>query len=477
MRKTKPFTKLFTIYFISVNALTVAVFIVLGLGIIDHFFSYYVDKIHEETQHMLVMQVATHYKMYKTWEGYDGAETGATAKLSGDYFTITDLQEREIYSSEKGVERCCTNTNHMYTRVSLPIVVDGTKVGMLTAGYFTNHITSPEADAFRRSGVFLVVLSIVCISLAGAAVSMLFFYRLSKPIREIADAAKEISKGHLQTRIDVKSNVSEMHETADAINALSTSLLNQEKFRQRLIIELSHELRTPLQILLNQVEAVLDGIHKADTARLESMHAEIARTAELLNELEDRLMYENDAFDINIALVNISDIARNVALGYEGSFARKNLAFTCDIDVEVMAEVDSVRFAQVLINVLSNALKYTAAGRVAFSLNRKGRTVEVVVEDTGEGMDPEMTSSVLHRSAYTNDGRPRPPHNPPDRSGQGRDTSPDTSAQTFKAGGSRGVGLYITRLIVDKHGWSFTVNSQPGKGTRVVIILKQAGPV
>ena len=113
-----------------------------------------------------------HYKMYGSWNGYDGSETGAAAKLSGDYFTITDLAGNTVYTSEKGVERCCANPNHKYTRVRLPITVDGKTVGELTAGYFSNHISSPEADAFRGGGIWLVVLSIICISVVGAAISM-----------------------------------------------------------------------------------------------------------------------------------------------------------------------------------------------------------------------------------------------------------------------------------------------------------------
>jgi signal transduction histidine kinase len=444
MRKNRPFAWLFTMYFVAVTAITVTVFIVLGLNVIDRFFTYYVDKIHEETQHMLVMQAATHYKMYKTWDGYDGAETGAIAKLSGDYFTITDLQGREVYNGEKSVERCCANPNHVYTRVKFPVFVDGNKVGELTAGYFTNHISSPEADAFRGSGVSLVVLSILCISLIGAAISLLFFYRLSKPIREIASAAGAISRGHLQTRINIRSNVLELHEIADSINALGTSLLNQEKFRQRLIVELSHELRTPLQILLNQIETMLDGIHKADTPRLESMHAEISRTAELLNELEDRLIYENDTFDLNIAPVDISEIARKVAVGHEGGFAQKNLDFSYTVEPGIVIKADSLRFAQVLINILSNALKYTAAGSVMFTLIRTAHCIEIAVKDTGEGMKPEILDNILNRSG-----------------------------QAFKAVNSKGVGLYITKLIVDKHDWDFAVAGRQDGGTCVTIRIQQ----
>ena len=442
MRKKWPFTRLFAVSFAVITLVTVTVFIFFGLRIIDRFFSYYVDKVHEETQHMLVMQAASHYKMFGTWNGYDGTETGEIAKLSGDYFTITDNQGNTVYTSEKGVERCCANPNHVYTNVKYPILVDGKRVGELSAGYFTNHITSPEADAFRGSGVSLVVLAIICISLCGALVSILFFYRLSRPVRDIAATAKEISRGHLQSRVVIQSSVAEMHEIADSINTLGTSLLNQEKFRQQLIVDLSHELRTPLQILLNQIEAILDGIHKADAPCLEAMHAEITRTSELLNELEDRLIYENDTFELNITPTDISEVARKVALGHEGGFAQKGLAFTSEIEPEIVIPADSIRFAQVLINLLSNALKYTAEGYVSLSLQKAGDMVELLVADSGEGMAPDVVENISKRSA-----------------------------QAFKAVNSKGVGLYIAKLIINKHGWQLHIDSANNTGTRVRILM------
>ena len=255
-------------------------------------------------------------------------------------------------------------------------------------------------------------------------------------------AAKDISTGHLQTRIAIKGNVAEMHEIADSINALGESLLNQEKFRQELIVSLSHELRTPLQILLSQLEAMLDGIYEADRERLEAMRAEVARTGELLNELEDRLIYENAAFDLNITQVNVSDLAHRVAIGHEGGFAQKKLDFIYNIEPDVIIEADSVRLAQVLINLLSNSIKYTQAGGASLSLKREGRNVVIEITDSGEGMDEETAKNIINRSS-----------------------------QAFKAVNSKGVGLYIAKLIVDKHGWALDIESHKGRGTTVRIIM------
>lgn len=88
LTKKRPFIRLFTFYFTVINIVTTALFIFFGLQIIDRFFSYYVDKLHQETQNMLVMQAAGHYKMFNSWANYDGRDIGAVAKISGDFWFI-----------------------------------------------------------------------------------------------------------------------------------------------------------------------------------------------------------------------------------------------------------------------------------------------------------------------------------------------------------------------------------------------------
>ena len=443
MMKNRKFAWLFSWYFIFITIITTVIFISIGVKITNRFFSYYVDKMHEETQQMLVMKVAMHYMIFQTWDGYDAEKIGEAAELSGDYFTLKDMQGQVIYTSEEGVEKCCADDDYEYTQTELPVMVHGDQVALITAGYFRNHIPFLEAQIFRSSGIFLIFLSVICISVTGGLISILFFYRLSKPIQRIAAVAQQISTGYLQNRIDIKSNVSEMHEIADAINVLGQSLQNQEKFREQLITELSHELRTPLQILLNQIEAMLDGIYEADESRLESMHSEITRISELLNELEDRLIYENDVFDLNISKHNVSELVRKIAVGYEGGFAQKKLEFSYEVEPSVFAEVDATRFAQVLINLLSNALKYTHVGSVKLTLRKLQNSIELKVIDTGIGIDESIIRNIDIRRSV-----------PPSRLAD-----------------SRGVGLYIAKLIIDKHKWHLHINSTKDTGTQITILI------
>lgn len=440
--KGKPFIKLFMFYYITVTLLTVIVFIFAGLEIMDRFFSRYVDAIHAETQHMLATKVSMHYMMYHSWDGYDGTETGESAKISGDYFTLKDNSGKVIYTTEDSVERFGVNKNHVYTNVSLPVKVDGQVVGTLIAGYFANHVTSPEEQAFRESGAFLIILSVIAISVIGAFISLLFFYRLSKPVNSIAKVARDISRGELSSRIYIKSNVREMNQIAASINTLGKSLLNQEKFRRELTVELSHELRTPLQILLSQVEAIIDGIYVADEERMASMHDEISRLAQLLDELEDRLMYDNDKFDIVISPVDISEITKKLCIGYQGSMAIKGLTLCCDIENGLTYKLDKTRYSQMVVNILSNSLKYTEHGSVSVSLKRIGKEIKLQIADNGKGIEPDELQNVFERFYHSD---------------------------MYKS--SRGVGLYLVKLIAAKHGWLLNIISRKSEGTVFEIIL------
>ena len=127
---------------------------------------------------------------------------------------------------------------------------------------------------------------------------------------------------------------------------------------------------------------------------------------------------------------------------HEGGFAQKGLAFTSEIEPEIVIPADSIRFAQVLINLLSNALKYTAEGYVSLSLQKAGDMVELLVADSGEGMAPDVVENISKRSA-----------------------------QAFKAVNSKGVGLYIAKLIINKHGWQLHIDSANNTGTRVRILM------
>ncbi len=442
MAKNKPFIHLFLFYFTAVTLFTVIVFILAGLKIMDRSFLRYSDMIHAETQQVLLAKVSMYYMMNNTWEGFGGKELGEAAAKGGDYFTVKDVYGSVVYSSEELADREMIESRHAYTQTEMPVRVDGTLVGTFTGGYFANFATSSEEEAFRKGSIFLVILSVFAISFIGATVSVLFFYRLSKPVDSIAKTAEDMSKGDLESRIVIKSNVKEMNQIAGSINYLGESLLNQEKYRRELTRELSHELRTPLQILLNQTEAILDGIYPADEERMEAMHTEVTRLTHLIGELEDRLMYDSDTFDIVIAPVDLSMITKKLCVGYQGSAAKKGLIFNCDIEPGITHRVDKARYAQAVVNILSNAMKYTDSGSVSLSLKRADGDIRLSVTDTGEGVEERDMDKIFERFYHSD--------------------SP-------KAG--RGVGLYLVKQIADRHGWVVRVESKRGAGTEVEIMI------
>ncbi len=443
MPSDKTFIHLFASYYVTAAFIIIVLFIFITLKIMDGVFSYYSDTIHNETRQMLVDKVSMYYSLYHTWDGYDGTETGESAAVSGDYFTLEDNRGEIVYSTEDPETVCCDDERHKYVAVKEIINVGGEFVGIITVGYFSGHITSIGEEALRKNGISKVILAIIVINVLFAAVTLLFFYRLSKPLKPIVDTASDISHGDFCSRIKVDGKIREMNMIAASINSLGDSLLKQESFRRELTSILSHELRTPLHILLSQSEAILDGIYAPDKERMEAMRAEICRIVSLLDELEDRLMYYTENFAVVVERADVSELVKKIAIGYEGVFAKKGLYFKREIENGIFLKLDRSRFSQVLVNILSNSIKYTPSGGVTLTLKKRGDGKAVLsVEDTGEGIDDGYMKYIFNCFYHSGE-------------------YPE----------SRGVGLYIVRQIVEKHGWELNVKSEKGKGTLVEVVM------
>lgn len=444
--KRPNFSFLFGTVFIVITAITSLLFITLGSVAIHRLFSYYVDKLHAETHKMLVMQIEMQFEKGRGFNAKYLAELGESSKVLGDYFTVTDLNGQTIYSNENAVTKCCPDPSHTYTHMQFPLHDRGKLVGYMQAGYFKNHLPSSETEAFYQSAIVMMVIAILAIMISSAILVLAVLRYLSGPIYQLENATKRLARGHWQYRVHVDSSTQELQDMAQSINVLAESLEHQEQFRQRLVIELSHELRTPLQILMAEIEGLQDGIHEMTPEHLLSMHAEVERLSRLIKELENRLIYETGTFDIFLEQVNVSELVARLVLGFEVSFVQKGLALEVNIEPDCFVMADSVRLAQAVINFLSNALKYTDTGRVTVRLTRRGKEKLLLsIRDTGPGIPPEVIEHVTERTR-----------------------------QPFKNPESRGVGLYIAALIIQKHRWQLQFEC-PKEGGTVVNIEMEVG--
>jgi signal transduction histidine kinase len=242
------------------------------------------------------------------------------------------------------------------------------------------------------------------------------------------------------------------------VNELSRALGEQEAIRKRLTTDMAHELRTPLATLQSHLEALIDGVWKPDTARLAGLHEEILRINRLVADLEKLAHVEGDAGGLNCGAMDIRTLVEGIVRNHEPQFREKGVALRLTSaagdsrgDGSTLA-VDADKLSQAVINLLSNALKYTpSGGAVTVDVCSKPSGTEIRVADTGVGIIAKDIPRVFERFYRADNSRSR-------------------------ATGGAGIGLSIAKAIVEAHGGTISAASQPGRGSEFLISLPAISP-
>jgi two-component system OmpR family sensor kinase len=264
---------------------------------------------------------------------------------------------------------------------------------------------------------------------------------LVRPLRRLTAAAEGIARGDLSQRVPVTSK-DEVGELAATFNHMAAELERAEQLRRNMTADVAHELRTPLSVVRGKLEGMLDEVYPATPEHLQP----VLEATELLTVLvEDlRLLAQAEAGQLALEkrAIDVGDLLRDAQVNFEPQASDRGVTLELDLPSDlpkVMA--DWHRIAQVLGNLLTNALRHTPeGGRVTLSAARVEGTVKVTVTDTGAGVPPEDLPYVFERFWRGEKSRSR------------------------VVGGS-GLGLAIARQLVELHGGAIGVGSTPGKGS------------
>ena len=273
-----------------------------------------------------------------------------------------------------------------------------------------------------------------------------------RPLNQIAATASRIARAEdLDQRIEGAYPDDEVGQLADTFNEMMGRLQDLFNTQQRLVADVSHELRTPLATIQGNVDLLRRGAGRDPIMLRESLEAidqEGARMSRLVRDL--LLLAEADAgVQLTLKTVELDtlllEVYREAQLMAEG---RVKVRLGHEDQAQVQGDAD--RLKQLLLNLLSNAIAYTPPdGVVTLSLHRRpDGWVRVTVADTGIGIAPQDLPHIFDRFWRV------------DR------------ARTRAAGGS-GLGLSIAKSIVEAHGGSISVDSEPGKGSTFVVLLPQ----
>lgn len=301
--------------------------------------------------------------------------------------------------------------------------------------------------------IYVTIWMSVILALVLSSVIMYYFARkiLIKPLEEINNAAKRLSRGDVEKRVNIESD-DEIGELGESFNMMAASLEAVDIKRRDFISNVSHELRSPITSIKGFISGILDGVIPKDKENyyLNVVNEEVSRLSRLVNDLLDISSMESGKFKLKTVRVDINQIITLCILNLESKIKSKMM------NVEIVfhdkyeyAIGDRDRLIQVVTNLIENAIKYgSEKGEIKIDTYTKGDKVYVNVFNSGPNLSKEELSSIWDRF-YKSD-----------------------KSRTNKI--STGLGLSIVRLIITQHGQDVWANNIESKGVNFTFTLEKA---
>lgn len=293
-------------------------------------------------------------------------------------------------------------------------------------------------SAFNRALLWTALIS----GAAAAAAATIAAVRVLRPLEQVRQVARRLATGSYHERVPVPAE-EELAALATDVNTLAQALEETEQRRLLLISEVAHELRTPVATLKGYLEGLLDGVFEPDPETVAAAVREANRMERLASDLSALSRAEEGQVDLRLEPADLGQLAAEVAGRLRPQFDDQDVRLQVDTGPPLHVHVDRDRMAQVLTNLVGNALSYTPpGGQVTVRPSLEGDRARIEVSDTGRGLTAEQVDMVFERFYRV------------DRS----------------AVGGTGIGLTIARSLARLHGGDITVSS-PGLGEGSTFVL------
>jgi len=315
------------------------------------------------------------------------------------------------------------------------------------------HVMNQLREMALPLFIFVVVVSL--------SIAFFFSYYLSRPIVRISQASSKMKQLKLSERIQIKrqdeigdlaTHLNDMayqlqrtmENLTEANQKLQSEMLKEkerEKQRKDFFMAVSHELKTPLTILKTQLSGMIEqmGIYQDREQYLRKSHGTTELMSDMVANLLKILHLNSDEIRLNLEVACIGTLVEKICVQYESFATEKSISLTHYLEPHLMAQIDKVHFSTVVSNIISNAIRHTPAGHlVDIQLTKEGNTCVLTVENYGIHLPNEVLGQLFEPFYRTDKSRSR------------------------YTGGS-GLGLYITKNILELHGFSYElVNSSNG---------------
>ncbi len=299
--------------------------------------------------------------------------------------------------------------------------------------------SSPETT-FLTSVNRSLWLAVLIAGLTALLLALVFASTILKPLHTLKAVAHRMEQGDLSQRAAIKAR-GEIGALARAFNAMADSLSRAERLRRNLVSDVAHELRNPLMNMRGTLELLQDQVLEPTPETLASLYEETALLSRLVADLQDLSLAEAGQLRLTRQPVRLAEVVSQATHMVQPALAQKHLALHVHIPPDPpYVDADPERVAQILRNLLSNAITHTPGqGEISITASLVEALVKISVRDSGVGIAPEHLPNLFERFYRADASRAR-------------------------ATGGTGLGLAIVKQLVEAHDGQITVESQPGKG-------------
>jgi signal transduction histidine kinase len=366
--------------------------------------------------------------------------------------TLADAGGRVVYDGPDGQSGRRLTAGERAAAQDL--LVENEVVGRLVISRpVQSAILGPLEQMFVKRLRWLLVAGALLAGALGVILGLAFSRNLTAPLQRLATAARAVANRDFSRRVEVEGSA-EVAEVAQAFNEMTAALAEAERQRQNMVADVAHELRTPLSVLQGNLRAILDEVYPLDKAEISRLYDETRLLGRLVGDLRELALADAGQLRLNLGPIDAARVIHSTVenLGLVAEAQEVALAAEVPDDLPVV-QADPDRLAQVLRNLLVNALRHTPpGGSVSVAASSREEALEIMVADTGEGIAPEDLPRIFDRFWRADLSRAR---------------------DNRWAGGS-GLGLSVAQSLVAAQGGRIWAESTPGAGTTLRFTLPLA---
>jgi signal transduction histidine kinase len=320
-------------------------------------------------------------------------------------------------------------------------------VGYLTVGFYGPYSFDDNEllliKALNKSFLLIGMLFLIISCILGSIIAK----KVTDPVLGVINVTRKITDKEYGVQTQEISRTKEMANLIAAINQMSLALEQGEKQKKQITADVAHELRTPLCNLQSHMEAMIDGIWEPTSARLVSCHAEILRLNKIIDQLQELYLLENMKNIIVTEKFDFQELCKDLIAEFELMAQSKEVQLIMQVPSNAPVYADYNRIKQCMINLISNAITYIPVdGNVILGYKQKNNHTILSIIDNGPGIPEEDLPFIFERFYRVDKSRNQ------------------------KTGGM-GIGLSISKAIINAHGGELLVESQLGVGSTFKIII------